>query len=81
MSKFIMLSLILCYLPTGVSLVGLRGRGMLSTLGGGRIGPSLLLPPTFPPSVTSSSAFTLSPPWRNGTGDGEVEEVGRMGFP
>lgn len=57
---------------------------MLSTLGGGRICPSLLSPPTFPPSVTSSStAFTppAPPPWRNGMGDGEVEDVGRMGLP
>lgn len=71
------------YLPTGVSFVGLRGRGMLSTLGGGRIWPSVLSPPPLSPSVTSCSpALTPPPPpWRKGTGEGEEEEVGRMGLP
>lgn len=58
---------------------------MLSTLGGGRICPSLLSPPPFPLSLSVTSSppalATPPPPWRKGTGDGELEEVGRMGLP
>lgn len=71
----------------GVSLVGLSGRGMFSTLGGGAEGSGAWKNSSNSPSKVSSplgwpwSNGKAPPAWTKGRGEGGVELGGRTGFP
>lgn len=67
----------------GVSLVGLSGRGRLSTApspgGAGLSGSGSFS--VLSPGGRGCAAPGASEPWRKGSGDGDVEPDGRTGFP